>query len=174
MPLTKCSEGGKSGWKWGNSGKCYFGPDARKRAIKQGFAYEPEKMPGLLKHEKSALAEFGDMDGVRIALGFLKKLPHKSGPNKFMDGITKYFSGKADPGQNSSDVNRGKILDNKDGDTSDVRDGEWSGQNPPTGDGSGKIKGIMADTVNGFGSTNTTASASAITYAEFYKVAGNE
>jgi hypothetical protein len=44
MPLKKCSSGGKSGWKWGSSGKCYTGPGAKKKAIKQGVAIEgPEK-----------------------------------------------------------------------------------------------------------------------------------
>lgn len=40
MPLKKCG----NGWKWGDSGKCYEGPDAKKKAIKQGLVIEgPEK-----------------------------------------------------------------------------------------------------------------------------------
>jgi len=38
MPLKKCTKNGKSGWKWGDSGACYTGPGARKKAIKQGRA----------------------------------------------------------------------------------------------------------------------------------------
>ena len=38
MPLQKCSSNGMSGWKYGNSGKCYTGPDGKKKAIKQGLA----------------------------------------------------------------------------------------------------------------------------------------
>lgn len=33
-----CSENGKSGWKYGNSGRCYTGPGGKKKAIKQGVA----------------------------------------------------------------------------------------------------------------------------------------
>ena len=44
MPLKKCTEDQKSGYKWGNKGKCFTGPDAKKKAIKQGVAIEgPEK-----------------------------------------------------------------------------------------------------------------------------------
>lgn len=40
MPLHQCSDGGQSGYKWGDSGHCYTGPDAKKKAIKQGLSYE--------------------------------------------------------------------------------------------------------------------------------------
>ena len=44
MPLKKCSEDKQSGWKWGDQGKCYTGPEGKKKAIKQGVAIEgPEK-----------------------------------------------------------------------------------------------------------------------------------
>ena len=44
MPLQKCTEGGKSGWRWGKSGKCYIGPEGKKKAIRQGISIEgPEK-----------------------------------------------------------------------------------------------------------------------------------
>ena len=35
MPLQKCMVGKKSGWRWGDSGKCYA---SKKDAIKQGLA----------------------------------------------------------------------------------------------------------------------------------------
>ena len=38
MPLKKCKINNKTGWKWGNTGKCYTGPDAKKKAIKQALA----------------------------------------------------------------------------------------------------------------------------------------
>lgn len=38
MPLKSCTVGGKSGWKWGDSGKCYTGPDAKAKATAQGQA----------------------------------------------------------------------------------------------------------------------------------------
>lgn len=43
MPLKKCSSEGQSGWKWGDEGHCYIGPDAKKKAIKQGYAIDKEK-----------------------------------------------------------------------------------------------------------------------------------
>lgn len=38
MPIKRCSIDGKSGYKWGDEGKCYTGPDAKKKAIKQAIA----------------------------------------------------------------------------------------------------------------------------------------
>lgn len=44
MPLKKCTIDGKAGYKWGDAGKCYTGPEGKKKAIKQGVAVEgPEK-----------------------------------------------------------------------------------------------------------------------------------
>lgn len=44
MPLKRCTENGKPGWKWGNTNKCFTGKDAKKRAIKMGIAIEgPDK-----------------------------------------------------------------------------------------------------------------------------------
>lgn len=40
MPLQRCTQNGKSGWRWGKSGKCYTGPGAKKKAIKQKVAIE--------------------------------------------------------------------------------------------------------------------------------------
>ncbi len=47
MPLRRC-EG--DGWQWGEKGKCYHGPDAKKKAIKQALAIDPQKF----KEEASA------------------------------------------------------------------------------------------------------------------------
>ena len=38
MPIKQCQIGGKSGWKWGDEGTCYTGPDGKKRAIAQAIA----------------------------------------------------------------------------------------------------------------------------------------
>ena len=44
MPLKRCSSESQVGWKWGDEGTCYTGPNAKKEAIKQGVAIEgPEK-----------------------------------------------------------------------------------------------------------------------------------
>ena len=38
MPVKPCTIDGKSGWKYGDRGKCYTGPDAKKKATQQGQA----------------------------------------------------------------------------------------------------------------------------------------
>lgn len=50
MPLMRCQENGKSGWKWGQNGKCYGGPGGKEKAKKQGRAIERSKH---LQGEKS-------------------------------------------------------------------------------------------------------------------------
>ena len=40
MPIKKCMVDGKSGFKWGDSGKCYTGKYAEKLAMRQGVAIE--------------------------------------------------------------------------------------------------------------------------------------
>jgi len=52
MPVKPCNEGGKPGFKWGNSGKCYVYPDgddaasgkAKQKAYLQGAAATGGKM----------------------------------------------------------------------------------------------------------------------------------
>ncbi len=38
MPLKQCTANGTTGWQFGNKGKCYTGPGAKKKAIKQAVA----------------------------------------------------------------------------------------------------------------------------------------
>ena len=38
MPVKSCKKNGKTGKKWGNSGKCYTGKGAAKKAQKQARA----------------------------------------------------------------------------------------------------------------------------------------
>lgn len=38
MPVKSCTKGGKKGKKYGDKGKCYTGPNAEKKAKKQGQA----------------------------------------------------------------------------------------------------------------------------------------
>lgn len=57
MPLKKCSEGGKSGWKWGDQGHCYTGKDGKKQAIKQGIAIEgPDKFKQIANEDQETKA----------------------------------------------------------------------------------------------------------------------
>lgn len=43
MPIMKCQRNKKKGYKWGRSGKCYTGKDAKKKAEKQGRAISISK-----------------------------------------------------------------------------------------------------------------------------------
>jgi len=45
MPLMRCQLNGKNGWKWGKNGKCYTGPDAKRRAMAQAIAIGEGKVP---------------------------------------------------------------------------------------------------------------------------------
>lgn len=38
MPLMRCQKDGKKGWKWGKSGHCYTGENAKEKAKEQGRA----------------------------------------------------------------------------------------------------------------------------------------
>lgn len=59
MPLKRCGDGG---WKWGDEGKCYTGPDGKKKAIKQGVAIEgPQKFSQKAYENKFPLSE-SDID----------------------------------------------------------------------------------------------------------------
>lgn len=43
MPVMRCTSNGKKGWKYGKSGKCYTGSDAKEKAARQGRAIEANK-----------------------------------------------------------------------------------------------------------------------------------
>ena len=75
MPIKKCSVDGKSGWKWGDSGHCYTGPDARKRAVAQyqaalanGYQEKSEEMSRLAS-EIAGLSEPERKAEVTLAFG---------------------------------------------------------------------------------------------------------
>lgn len=40
----RCTDNGVGGWKWGESGKCYTGPNAKEKALEQGQAVEASKI----------------------------------------------------------------------------------------------------------------------------------
>jgi len=48
MPLKRCQSNGKMGHKWGDSGKCFIGPESRQRAINQGRAIQANKKDQVL------------------------------------------------------------------------------------------------------------------------------
>ncbi len=54
MPLKKCTIDGKQGWKWGDEGKCYTGPDAKEKAIKQGRAIGDYELESYTDYPQAA------------------------------------------------------------------------------------------------------------------------
>jgi hypothetical protein len=69
MPIKRCSIDGKDGWKYGDSGTCYSGPDGKRKAIAQAIAVNKgqpptnEKLNDLI--EVLAVKKTGfDFDGV--------------------------------------------------------------------------------------------------------------
>jgi len=71
MPLKKCSEGGKSGWKWGNQGHCYTGPGAKKKAIKQGIAVEgPDKFAQIASAENDEPISSDELVDAMVEVGY--------------------------------------------------------------------------------------------------------
>jgi len=57
MPLKKCQSDNKQGYKWGDEGTCYTGPNAKQKAIKQGIAIEgPEKFSEIMKADSISLS----------------------------------------------------------------------------------------------------------------------
>lgn len=50
MPLQRCTINGKKGWRWGKHGKCYTGPNARSRALRQARAIKASQARNQRKH----------------------------------------------------------------------------------------------------------------------------
>jgi len=58
MPLKRCQQNNKQGWKWGDEGKCYtYNPNseasekrAKSLAVKQGFAIDREEARRVLNN----------------------------------------------------------------------------------------------------------------------------
>ena len=68
MPLKRCTENKESGWKWGDSGKCYTGRDAKKKAIKQGVAIEG---PKKFQQMASSFEEPMNQDDIESVIEFM-------------------------------------------------------------------------------------------------------
>lgn len=68
MPLKKCQINGKSGWKFGDSGKCYSGKDGKKKAIKQGLVIDPNYFKNHASDEEFELAIEGLSISEKMAL----------------------------------------------------------------------------------------------------------
>lgn len=88
MPLKKCSENGKDGWKWGDQGKCYFGKDSKKQAIKQGISIEgPEKFSRIMSYQTHEDLYMQLSEDEKVFANTLISLSQKVGPLDKSDGI---------------------------------------------------------------------------------------
>lgn len=92
MPLKKCQNNGKDGWKWGDQGTCYTGKEGKNQAIKQGVAIEgPEKFAKIMREEAAewagkTLYESLSNDEKELANALLS-LAQKIGPLDKGEGI---------------------------------------------------------------------------------------
>jgi len=71
MPLKRCQENNQRGWRWGDEGKCYVGPDAKEKALQQGRAigeYEEDeilsKIERLSRYIRKDMRISIDYDGI--------------------------------------------------------------------------------------------------------------
>lgn len=53
MPVQRCKKNGKSGYKYGESGTCYTGNDAKAKAAKQGRAIKASQASQNKKKKKN-------------------------------------------------------------------------------------------------------------------------
>lgn len=79
MPLKRCVENGKSGWKYGDSGTCYVGENGKEKAIRQAIAIS-KGIPaeGLNLQEEEFQETYNDYpkaasDNARRALDWIEK-----------------------------------------------------------------------------------------------------
>lgn len=57
MPLKRCQVNNQQGWKWGDSGKCFTGKDAKEKAAEQGRAIEASKSKGWISQAIAKILE---------------------------------------------------------------------------------------------------------------------
>ena len=55
MPIKKCKINGADGYKWGDQGKCYSGPNAKQKAYKQGVAIGDYKLESYTDYPQAAV-----------------------------------------------------------------------------------------------------------------------
>ena len=62
MPVMKCQKNGKPGYKWGQSGVCFLGPNARARALAVGRAIAANKDRSDTMERQSFQLDVKDLD----------------------------------------------------------------------------------------------------------------
>lgn len=98
MPLKRCSDNGKSGWKWGDQGTCYTGKEGKNQAIKQGVAIEgPEKFAKIMREEAAEWAGKSLYDSLsndeKELANSLLSLAEKIGPLDKGEGVWVGYEG---------------------------------------------------------------------------------
>lgn len=153
IPLTSCTQDGKRGWKWGDSGHCYnkgSEGENKRKAILQGVSYEgSHKVNKMLKGE-AALKDFGGYEGLKIAREIMRDKCPSGYTDVFLDAVKRVLS-KAEDGSWDYDQDKGDLLDNnpKAASPKEVDNaGDLSGNPKDTGDGMGNAKADPQDNNN--------------------------
>jgi len=81
MPLQRCGEGNK-GWRWGEKGQCYSGPNAKKKAIKQGLAENEGELPD----EEADGASIAEIEEAKAEFR-----NERVGANHYIEGVRDFF-----------------------------------------------------------------------------------
>jgi SPP1 gp7 family putative phage head morphogenesis protein len=93
MPVERCAIGGKAGYRFGMQGKCFTGPGARSKAVKQGQAIKASQKTDSEFTERKQ-KETVQLRAVKKASGVslppLAKLPHRQQSGKTLE--REYFT----------------------------------------------------------------------------------
>jgi hypothetical protein len=63
----RCQAKGAGGWKWGESGKCFVGENAKEQALEQGRAIEASKAKTQDEEETEVDGSQALGDGIRVS-----------------------------------------------------------------------------------------------------------
>lgn len=104
-------------FRWGDQGKRYCGPGAKKKALKQGYAEDPEHFSEIMKREhpssKALAIEILQEESLRqlnLSLGYIPQAERDKVPDEDMAGPGRTF-----PIRNQQDVhNASKLIGHAD------------------------------------------------------------
>lgn len=82
MPLQRCQINGKFGWKWGQRGKCYTGPTAKLRAVKQAIAIREAQKKESAGQKDQLPAEAISTSNSALAANARKRNPLRVDPTR--------------------------------------------------------------------------------------------
>lgn len=73
MPIKRCQIDGKSGFKYGDEGTCYTGPNAREKAIRQAIAISKSVGEGIHLEETYNDYPKGAVENAKRVLGWIEE-----------------------------------------------------------------------------------------------------